>query len=252
MARLAALLLGLLLASPVWATWTYVGSGTAVEDVNTGGTTPTLHASTAEDDLILTVCGWHDSGAGETLDTPTGYTELREEYTTNDDAGIVVFGKIAGASETDPDVDHNGFGSGDVSVCQSHTFRESAGLDIGTVVAHEAGEDNPGSTGTMEHVGLTVSTDNTLVLVCSSKAESWASVDTLTTDAYSWTEIMDYDTDSGGDIGVACDYLIQTTAQSVSSGTFTVNTASGSDGGGEVAFSFAVVSSTNSLRRRRN
>ena len=135
MARLAAFLFGLFLASPAFSAITYVGAGTEASAASTTSVTPTLHASTAEDDLIVIACGWHDNATGgEAMDTPTGYTLFRSEYTTNDNVGLVLYGKIAGSSESDPTVTVTGFGSGDVKLCQTATWR-GTDLTIGTILA---------------------------------------------------------------------------------------------------------------------
>lgn len=189
--------------------------------VNTASVTPTLHASTAEGDLIFCAHASSDRGDDITLDGATGYTDLEEVFHTADGNFIrmEVAAKIAGASESDPTFSTSNQGVGDVQIAQCATFRGTLNTVTG-IVAHVNEADSVGTAGQVQYPSLTVTTDNTVVLIIGSKQTSWASVDAEA----GFTEIGEPATTGGDDVGLIWNYVIQTTAANISAGNWTANT----------------------------
>ncbi len=245
----------LFVSSELFAAITFVGAGTAVAGTSGGSPiTPTLHASTAENDLIICPVAWSDDDASESI-AISGYTQLGPtSYTPF--SGRIVFGKIAGAAEPDPDVVATGFGAGDIMASQCGSFRGTH-LTIGSVVAHSSQNNfifTGGTADAIDHTSLTITTANTAVIVFGGKRTPWTSVAVLTTDALSWAEVGEVNTSQGDDVGLVWDYVIQTTAASISVGNFTIIGEVDNDAGGAILLSLkeAAASSSLLIRRRRS
>ncbi len=253
--RKAAFLSLLLVSSELFAAITFVGAGTAVVGTSGGSPiTPTLHASTAENDLIVCSVAWSDDDASESI-AISGYTQLGPtSYTAS--SGRIVFGKIAGSSESDPSVVATGFGAGDIMASQCGSFR-GTDLTIGSVVAHSAQDSfifTGGTANEIDHPALPITTANTVVIVVGGKRVSWSSVAVLNTDALGWAEIGKTSTSAGDDVGLVWDYVVQTTAASISAGSFVIIGENENDAGGAILLSLkeAAASSSLLIRRRRS
>ena len=212
---------------------TYVGSGAATaRATNTNTASPALHASTTSGDTIIVIAAYtHDAGDGGSVTTPSGYTLIGSAFEPNGTFDLMAYCKIAGASESAPTIGSTDGtdATGDVKIAQAITLRGTVG-DCATIVAHSASASTTSNANDLPHVGLTVSTANTAVLVVGGKRDDVTSVDLLTTDALSWTEVAEGTTTTGDDATLVAALNIQTTATSIGAGAFTLVPSTGQTG----------------------
>lgn len=185
---------------------TFVGAGAAAT-ANNAPVAPALHASTAAGDLVLVLASIR--GTSATVTTPAGWTRI------GGTENVAVFGKIAAASEPAPTVAFAGGAAGDDTIGQAATFR---GMEpyAGSVAFNIQ---TNASAANVAYPALTVSYDNHCVIVGGWKQDDstgWAPV-------ASYTEIGESNPTAGNDASMAWDYRIETTAASLSAGSFTVS-----------------------------
>lgn len=223
MRQLLALLF--LLPSLALADITVVGSGTATSGVtNTTAATPSIHASTTTDDIIIAITGYsHDSADGGTISAVSGYTRIASVVDDVDGLEVTVDCKVAGSSESAPSIGSadGGSGTGDVKIAQTFTLR-GALADCSSIVAHSNSARVSSNPANIPHVGLTVTEANTAIVAVGAKRDDVTSADALTTDSLSWSEVVEATTATGDDITIVASVAIQTTAASIGTGAWSV------------------------------
>lgn len=189
---------------------TYVGAGT-VSHANNASVTPTLPAGVTAGDLMLVWVAIRSSGTG-TVNTPAGWTRMGSSG-----LNIALLGKIHDGSESDPTVTFTGGSAGDDTSALCFAFRgtvadpAAALLDWGDYL-------NPSGQNIAYPPVPAPEYDGCVVLYLGWKQDDWTSVATIATA----TEIGEPDTTTGNDQGIVADYVIQTTATAVASGSFAV------------------------------
>lgn len=222
-----------LIPSLASAAITIVGSGTATTGAtNTTAVTPSIHASTTTNDIIIAVTGYsHDSADGGTISAVSGYTRIASVVDDVDGLEVTVDCKVAGAFESAPSITSadGGSGTGDVKIAQTFTIR-GALADCSSIVAHSNTGRTSSNPNDIPHVALTVSTANTAIVAIGAKRDDVTSVDALTTDSLSWSEVAEATTTSGDDITIVASLAIQTTAASIGTGAWSVVPSTGQTG----------------------
>jgi len=212
-----------------------VGVGALDSDIGvTANVTPTLHASTTEGHLILVcVAGSHDGTGDEVVDALSGYELLGSSLNTREQAYL--FGKIAGASESDPNVTTTNYDADAPFIGQCATF--SGTLDeIASILAHSITLESVQGLQDIALPALTVTTDNTLIIALGYKRENIGTSALSDQTGVSWTEIIEIGSSAGSDISLVVNFGVQTTATSISSGEFDV-TDVGTDRSGGIMLS---------------
>lgn len=189
--------------------WSFIGAGSRA---TAGGTlTSTLAAGTAQGDLILVF--EREKNTANTVPAPTGYTAL---YST--DVYMKIFGKYAGASEPNPaGVFTNGY-------LMSATFRWAGGGSapaIGSIIDSVGAKFANAVQINIPFTGLTPATDGCLVVgfgYDSGGAGPTASI----ADPSAFPNNIDTVVNINTSCGAICDYVIQTTAAAIVTGTWVV------------------------------
>lgn len=184
---------------------TFVNAGTAAHGDN-ASLTPGLPASIAAGDLLLVFAAIRATGAG-VPNLPAGYRLLA------DLGNVALFGKYATASESAPTVTFTGGVSGNTTSAQMAAFR-----NVAAAAAYSSGPLG-GLAQNISYPELGVITDNCVILWLGWKASNWTSVATV---SGATAEIGEPSSALGSTQGIVWDYLIQTTAASIPSGSFTV------------------------------
>jgi hypothetical protein len=191
----------------------FVAAGTAAHGDN-ATLNPALPAGLAEGDLLLILAAIRSSGTGTPV-TPAGFDVLL------DGSNMCLYGKRATASESTPSITFAGGAAGDTTSAQTAAFR-----GVSADVLYAFSQLN-GSAANIAYPQLSVRdvsddlgnrVDNALVLVVGWKQDDWTSVATLA----GMTEIGEPSSTTGSDQGLVWDYLQQTTAANVASGSFVV------------------------------
>lgn len=160
-------LLACLVGQQALAAWSFVGAGTAAisttDDQTLNGDDGLTLPSHSEGDVLL-VC-WHaDTQDDETADqvTPSGYTQLAYAVDTQSDVETGLYGKVAGASESVPDLSLDEVPSG-----SSIMSAQIAAFSGGTITVHNS-DTNFSNDGValIQIPALTVTEDNSLIIVC--------------------------------------------------------------------------------------
>lgn len=202
---------------------TSVGTGTAANATDGGSITPTRHASTTTGDLVIALVGQKNS---------TNYTTISEGGSTytrllglNGSSGntLTLWGKIMTASESDPAFSSTDTTAGRTLIGQTHTFRGTLNTVSG-IVAHSA-TGSGAAAAAITSPALTVTTDNTVVVACGIRATQWAAEDIAA--LATMTEIGQPERTSSATVAMIWDYVIQTTATNIASGTWTSTVNSG-------------------------
>jgi hypothetical protein len=192
-------------------TLTFVAAGT-VAHANNASVTPTLPAGCQAGDLLLILAAIRNSGAG-IPDTPTLYQRLD---VFNSTSNVQMYGRIHSGSESDPTVTFTGgVANADTSaqmVAFRSTFRAASKVVVASrAILNDTLQDIP-------YPQLPVRYDNCAILYVGWKQDDWTSVATIAGAA----EIGEPDTTTGDDQGIVWDYVIQTSAADIPSGSFTV------------------------------
>jgi hypothetical protein len=188
---------------------TFVGAGAATH-ANNASVTPALPASVAARDLLVIVVAIRSSGTG-TINAPSGYEVMAGWH------NFAVLGKIHDGSESDPTVTFTGGSAGDDTSAFMFALRGTIQDPVAAVVEkldwlNPAGQDIAFPPMAAPHY------DGCAVIVAGWKQDDWTSVAALA----GMSEIAEPDTTTGSDQGIVADYVIQTTAAAVASGSFAV------------------------------
>jgi hypothetical protein len=183
---------------------TFVAAGTPATGDN-ASVTPGLPAGIGTGDLLLVFAAIRNSPNGQPT-APDGYVTLL------DATNVKLFGKPASASESAPIVPFTGGVSGATTQAEMAAFRGVAPAVLNSSAQLNASAQN------VAYPALTVPSDNAVVLYLGWKQDDWTSVATIA----GATEIGEVSTTTGDDAGIVWDYVIQTTAADISSGSFTV------------------------------
>ncbi|HEX6970276.1 MAG TPA: hypothetical protein VF174_15885 [Micromonosporaceae bacterium] len=185
----------------------FVAAGVVDHDDN-AALTPALPAGLAEGDLLLIFAAIRNSGAGIPV-TPSGFTRI-DAFGAS--ANVAVFAKYASSSESTPTVTFADGVSGATTSAQCAAFR-----DVSMVVRESVAQLN-GSAQNIAYPAATVTYDNCLGLYLGWKADDWTSVAQIS----GALEIGEPDSTTGDDQGIVWDYVLQSTAADIASGSFSV------------------------------
>lgn len=191
---------------------TFGAAGTATGADN-ASVTPGLPASTSTGHLLLVFAAIRNSGTG-TVNTPSGYTRLDVFPST---ANVQLFAKVAGGAEVAPSVSFTGGVLGATCTAQMARlvgqWHDPTKILIGSAQCLNASAQN------ITYPGLSLpSADRCIIIALGWKQDDWTSVATLA----GMTEIGDVPSTPGDDQGLVWDYVIQTTATAIASGSFAV------------------------------
>ncbi|MGH2663686.1 MAG: hypothetical protein ACRDH8_12970 [Actinomycetota bacterium] len=193
---------------------TLVGVG-AWSNGNNTDLSPAL-ATHQEGDYLLVLASRRV--AAHTLAIPSGYTEL---FNNAGDGTLSLFGKFAGASESAPLLDWSGGAAGQTVMAQVAAFR---GVDPTDPIDTDPFKTYPANAQNIGPIdGFTPGSANAGVIVIGYKWRIWTSVDVLTGDGLSWSEISENSTALGDDAAAVWDLaVIAGAAVEITSKTFTV------------------------------
>ena len=154
--------------------------------------------------------------------TPSGYTLIGTTEDPDQEQNVVVYGKIASASETEPTHGFTGAASGDVFMVGvrgvDFTSVAAAVKDlVFTIPASPYFSAGLGPLDVADHDEA-----NSGVIVVGWKLQDWTSVDVLTGDSLTWTEGGDLATTSGADRSVVYDTAIWTAAPTLTTKSFSI------------------------------
>lgn len=211
-------------------TITFIGAGTSVGAANAAGTStiaPGFHASTAAGDTVLLVATIRNSGTG-TVNTPSGWTVLAGAGTN-----AVLFGKVVTAAEVatgSVTVSFTGGVANATLTGGTATWRSASLTHGGGLTNDDIAKQTPtgnsqlnGSATNIAYPALQVVRDGCLVVVVGWRQDDYTSIATLG----GMTEVDEHSETGGDDAGHIWDYVIQTTATDIASGSFTVTTGGG-------------------------
>lgn len=187
--------------------WTFIGAGTRA----TGGATLTspLNGSTAIGDFL--VCYGREKNVANSVNTPTGYLNLTNTLTYQEFSG-----KYAGASEPNPSASFsNGY-----LCCATFRWVGGAAPSIGSIVDAAGAQHSALTQTNIPFPGVTPVTNGCLILAggFSQGAGSGSSI----ADPSQYPTNIDEFTNFSSGCGAIWDFVIQTTAAAITSGTWTV------------------------------
>ncbi len=156
-----------------------------------------------------------------TATTPAGWTLLAQSpsgYT-------YLWGRVMQSGDADPSFTWSGSSR---KKMQCAIFSGDVYTDLSTIVAHSSVRTDGGAL-QMPYQGLTVTTDNCLVLICSSKSKTATSDATTVADEPGFTTIG-WDTNTGATSNLAAwAYVQQTTAANITAGSWDLSFSPGVD-----------------------
>lgn len=201
---------------------TSIGTGTAANSTAPATGFSLTRGGAATGDLVLALVGQKNS---------TDYTTIAESGATytrllglNGSSGssLTLWGKIMTASEADPTFTSSDTTAGRTLIGQAHTFRGTLDTVTG-IVAHSATGSGAGASA-ITCPALTVTEANTVVVACGIRENQWAAEDIAA--LATMTEIGQPERTLSAQVALIWDYVIQTTATNIASGTWTstVNT----------------------------
>jgi len=226
-------------------TITSIGTGTAANTTTPATGFTLTRGGAAEGDLVLALVGQKNS---------TNYTTISEGGATytrllglNGSIGntLTLWGKIMTASESDPTFSSTDTTAGRTLIGQAHTFRGTLNTVTG-IVAHSA-TGSGASAMAITCPALTVTEANTVVVACGIRANQWAAEDIAA--LATMTEIGQPERTSSATVAMIWDYVIQTTATNIASGTWTSTVNSGTYAALVVAIKEAAVAGHPASRR---
>lgn len=187
---------------------TYVGVGAAVHGDN-ASLVPPLPGGIAAGDLLLVFASIRNTAAFvNSVSAPGGWTLLGN---VNDH--VRLYGQYWDGVFAAPTVAFAGGAAGDSTSAQMAAFRGTS-VQLDGVLATLTN----GSAANIAYPGFTPTRNGGVVIVGGWKQDDWTSVATLA----GMTEIGEPSTLTGNDQGMVWDYVIQTTATAVTSGSFVV------------------------------
>lgn len=195
-------------ANAVGGPSTFIGAGTAVAAAQ-GSLTPTPHASTAHEDLMVLVASTRNSGTG-TVNTPTGWA------LAGDGSNFRVFTKYwrTGDANNNPTVTYTSGAANEDTQAQIATWRGASNKVTAVQTLLNASAQN------IAYPALTVVINGQLIIVAGWKQDDWTSV--ATAGFTGAAEIGEPVSTAGNDSGLVWDYAIQTTAANIGASSFTV------------------------------
>lgn len=206
-------------------TITYVGVGAAAHGDN-ASVVPALPAGITAGDVLVLVASIRNTAAFvNSVTAPGGWTLLG-----NFGDHVRVYGQVWDGAFAAPTVGFVGGAAGDTTSAQLAAVRGASLAASASATLTNASAQN------IAYPALTPDRDGSLVLAIGWKQDDWTSVATLA----GMTEIAEASTTTGNDQGLVWDYVIQTTAATVSAGSFVVT-------GGAGAVSKGITMALNSL-----
>lgn len=211
---------------------TFVSAGTVSHAVN-ASVTPGMPAGMATGDLMLVLSMIRNSGTGVPV-VPTDYTSLILF------GNVLLSGKIHDGSESAPVCAFTGGVANADTSAQMCAFRDAGISVVGTPATLLNGAGT-----TVPYPALTVANANGIVLAIGWKQTTHAGVAALA----GMTEIGEGSTATGDDQSFAWDYVIQTAAANIASGSFAFGGASTISRGIVIALSGRPTVATNEVFR---
>ena len=225
---------------------TSVGTGTAANSTAPATGFSLTRGGAAEGDLVLALVGQKNS---------TDYTTIAESGATytrllglngSGATTLTLWGKIMTASEADPTFTSSDTTAGRTLIGQCATFRGTLDTVTG-IVAHSA-TGSGGAAAAITSPALTVTTANTVVVACGIRANQWAAEDIAA--LATMTEIGQPERTASATVAMIWDYVIQTTATNIDSGSWTSTVNTGTYAALIVAIKEAVAGGGNAARAR--
>jgi hypothetical protein len=193
---------------------------------SSGSRTPGLPASSASGDLILIFASTRNSGTG-TVDTPASWTRLNIFPTS---ANCAVFARIYDGVWSMPTVTYTGGAANEDTIAQS--FRLAGKWHSASNVLISSASCLNASAQDITYPGLNKpDADNCIIIYFGWKQDDYTSVATIA----SATEIQESSSIAGNDASQIWDYVIQTTATAIATGTFVVTGGAAAISRGAVA-----------------
>lgn len=183
---------------------TFVAAGTAGAG-NNASVTPGLPAGLIEGDLLVAFATIRNSGTG-TVNTPAGWTTAKDNGNTRMMTRRYVAGDVA------PTITFTG------GVANADTLSRIAAFRRADASPAASTAQLNGSAQNIAYGALTPTADGYAIIAAAWRQDDWTSVATLA----GWTEISEQTSTTGDDASQAWDYLIQTTATAIPSGSFVV------------------------------
>lgn len=182
---------------------------------NNANMTPGLPTYSAGDILFIAAYSRYNSGGPATF-TASGYTVLDEQY------GVTLLAKKAGASESAPTVVPSGGTSGGTCVCFMWSMAGGDADNLGSIVVTSA-DNQDGSVDTnIETAAITPGEANTAVIAVGGTRDNDAAGTGVT--APSWGTLIGYaDSTLGADALVCAAYQIQTSVSALGADAFAVS-----------------------------
>lgn len=225
---------------------TSVGTGTAANSTAPATGFSLTRGGAATGDLVLALVGQKNSPDYTTIaESGATYTRL---LGLNGGSGntLTLWGKIMTASEADPTFTSSDPTAGRTLIGQAHTFRGT--LDTVTGIVAHSSTGSGGAAAAITSPALTVTTDNTVVVACGIRANQWAAEDIAA--LATMTEIGQPERTSSANVAMIWDYVIQTTATNIASGTWTSGVNTGTYAAMVVSIKAAAVAGQPAARRR--
>jgi len=187
---------------------TFIGGGTAMH-ADGASVTPTIHASSVQNDLMLLIAACRNSGTGRPI-TPSGWERL-EIFARADN--VQVFARVHSGTESAPTVEFANVSAGVTCSARVFTLRGVQPQVITASTLLNASAQNiayPAHTATLRA--------NLSVFVLGWKQDDWTSVATLA----GMSEAAEISTTTGDDQALVLDFVLQTTPANVAAGSFVV------------------------------
>lgn len=215
-------------------TISFIGAGTFGEHNNFDGA-PVLHASTAQNDLLIAVGFLRglnaDANAMVLNSVGSGYTPIANftHSTGSPMPRLFAYWKIAGAGEGAPAIDITPMATGASCLYQVATFRGThLTSPIGVVGSNS---ENASAANIGPITGIAAAAVDGAVVVLGGRCDDWTSVADLSGDSLTWVEIADVFTTLGQDAGMVWNCAIWSgAAPTVTDKTFAVTGGSNNKG----------------------
>jgi len=178
----------------------------------TGTVTPTLGTESTHWDAGNLALAFVMTRLGtETVTAPGGWTLLATSTTGN----VNLYGRILQAGDTDPVFTLSGTTAHDAQIA---IFSGDVWSPVSTIVAHSAVLTDT-SVSDFRYTGLTITTDDCLVLICGQKVKTATSNGTTVDAEPGFTEIGETGI-AGTQVFAVWNYVQQTTAANITAGTW--------------------------------
>lgn len=192
-------------------------SATAVDALANGSVVASVPDGIQRDDLLIIIASTRNSGTG-TVDTPSGWSIMRTS------GNLTMFGKVCGdpADEADVTVTFTGGAANETTMAQMFAVTGTAAHRVGVSAAiHNNAAQLNASAQNIASPAMTITENNCLVLIA-----WWKQDDSTTVVSTGVAAFKDGPPDGtstlGNDATMGADYLVQSTATNIASGTLTV------------------------------